>query len=44
MVPRLIELWQQGVFPVDRLVKTYDLNSTFADSASGSVVKPPLVF
>jgi aryl-alcohol dehydrogenase len=47
MVPRLIELWKQGSFPVDRLVKTYgfaDINSAFADSESGAVVKPLLVF
>jgi aryl-alcohol dehydrogenase len=47
MVPRLIELWKQGRFPVDRLVKTYDfadINNAFADSASGAVVKPLLMF
>jgi aryl-alcohol dehydrogenase len=47
MVARLIDLWKQGAFPVDRLVKTYDftaINSAFADSESGAVVKPLLVF
>jgi aryl-alcohol dehydrogenase len=47
MVPRLIDLWKLGSFPVDRLVKTYDfadINSAFADSESGAVVKPLLVF
>jgi aryl-alcohol dehydrogenase len=47
MVPRLIELWKQGRFPIDKLVKTYDfadINTAFADSASGAVVKPLLVF
>jgi aryl-alcohol dehydrogenase len=47
MVPRLIELWKQGRFPIDKLVKTYDfadINTAFADSVSGAVVKPLLVF
>jgi aryl-alcohol dehydrogenase len=47
MVPRLIDLWKQGTVPVHRLVKTYDfadINSAFADSESGAVVKPLLVF
>jgi aryl-alcohol dehydrogenase len=47
MVPRLIDLWKQGTFPIDRLVKTYDfadINSAFVDSESGAVVKPLLVF
>lgn len=47
MVPRLIELWKKGDFPIDKLVKTYDfadVNSAFADSASGAVVKPLLMF
>jgi aryl-alcohol dehydrogenase len=46
MVPRLIALWQQGQFPIDRLVKTYDfadINAAFAASESGAVVKPLLV-
>jgi len=47
MVPRLIDLWERGSFPIDKLVKTYpfaDINSAFADAASGAVVKPLLVF
>ncbi len=47
MVPRLIELWKQGLFPIDKLVKTYDfadINTAFGDSTSGAVVKPVLVF
>jgi aryl-alcohol dehydrogenase len=46
MVPRLISMWQNGQFPIDRLVKTYDfadINTAFDDSESGSVVKPLLV-
>lgn len=47
MVPRLIEMWTQGNFPIDRLVTTYhfqEINSAFADAGSGEVVKSLLVF
>ena len=47
MVPRLIAMWQQGQFPIDKLVETYDfadINTAFDDSESGAVVKPLLVF
>lgn len=47
MVPRLIGLWKQGLFPIDKLVKTYefaDINSAFEDSTSGTVVKPVLIY
>ncbi|MGJ9413526.1 NAD(P)-dependent alcohol dehydrogenase [Aeromicrobium sp. CF4.19] len=46
-IPRLVSLWQQGRFPVERLVRTYaleDVNTAFEDSASGAVVKPVVVF
>jgi aryl-alcohol dehydrogenase len=46
-IPRLIELWKQGRFPYDKLVKTYpfaDINQGFEDSANGSTIKPILVF
>lgn len=46
MVPRLIEMWQQGLFPIDKLVKTYefaDINAAFADAESGGVIKPLLL-
>jgi aryl-alcohol dehydrogenase len=46
MVPRLISMWQQGKFPIEKLVKTYDfsdINEAFADSTSGDVLKPLLV-
>jgi aryl-alcohol dehydrogenase len=46
-VPRLISLWQQGRFPVDKLSKKYslkDINRAFEDSASGVTVKPVIVF
>ena len=46
-IPRLIELWAQGRFPFDKLIKSYPLgriNDAFADSKSGRVVKPVVVF
>jgi aryl-alcohol dehydrogenase len=46
-IPRLIELWKQGRFPVEKLVKTYafeDINQAFADSESGEIVKPVIIF
>ena len=46
-IPRLVDLWQQGRFPFDQLVQTYaldDINTAFADSASGKVIKPVIVF
>jgi aryl-alcohol dehydrogenase len=46
-IPRLVALWQQGRFPVDKLTKKYkleDINQAFADSASGATVKPVIVF
>ncbi|PDT07242.1 NAD(P)-dependent alcohol dehydrogenase [Rhizobium sp. M1] len=44
-VPQLIEYWQQGLFPFDKLVQFYDLdqiNEAMADSESGKVIKPIL--
>ncbi|GAA1914538.1 NAD(P)-dependent alcohol dehydrogenase [Nocardioides lentus] len=46
-IPRLIDLYEQGRFPFDRLVRTYDfdaINDGFADSESGEVLKPVVVF
>ncbi|KFG72876.1 NAD(P)-dependent alcohol dehydrogenase [Streptomyces mutabilis] len=46
-IPRLVELWEQGRFPFDKLIRTYslqDINTAFADSANGSTVKPVVVF
>lgn len=46
-IPRLVELWKQGRFPVDKLVKNYalaDINTAFDDSASGATVKPVIIF
>ena len=47
-LPKLVDLWRQGLFPVERLIgKTYTLdqvNQAFADMADGSVVKPVIKF
>jgi aryl-alcohol dehydrogenase len=46
-IPRLVSLWQQGRFPVERLARQYrfdEINQAFADSESGAVVKPVVVF
>lgn len=46
-IPRLIELWRQGRFPFEKLVKHYPLsgiNQAFEDSRNGSVIKPMIRF
>lgn len=46
LIPTLIELWQAGRFPFDRLIRKYALNeANEAEQASldGSVVKPVLI-
>jgi aryl-alcohol dehydrogenase len=46
-IPHLIELFQQGRFPFDRLVKFYtfdQVNEAMADSESGVTIKPILRF
>jgi aryl-alcohol dehydrogenase len=46
-IPKLIELWREGRFPMEKLMKNYsleDINQGFADSASGVTVKPVVVF
>lgn len=45
-IPRMIEMWRQGRFPFDRIIKTYPLsriNEAEADSLGGRVVKPVLI-
>ena len=45
-LPQLIELWQQGRFPIERLVRTYplsEINTAERDAASGVTVKPVLL-
>jgi len=47
LIPRLVQLWTQGRFPFDKLIKNCelaDINIAFADSADGSTVKPVIVF
>ncbi|MBC9926267.1 MULTISPECIES: NAD(P)-dependent alcohol dehydrogenase [unclassified Leucobacter] len=46
-IPKLISLYQRGLFPFDKLVKTYaftDINSAFADSESGATIKPVVLY
>lgn len=45
-IPRLVELWRQGKFPVDRIVSTYDFDATdqaVHDAEGGKAIKPVLV-
>jgi aryl-alcohol dehydrogenase len=42
-IPRLIQLWQRGQFPFDKLIKHYpvaEINQGFEDSKKGITVKP----
>ena len=44
-VPRLIELWRQGRFAVDRIMTHYsfdDIDRAARDAEEGRVVKPVL--
>jgi aryl-alcohol dehydrogenase len=44
-IPRLIELYREGLFPFDRLVRFYpfaDINRAIADSRRGDTIKPVL--
>src|SRR5438874_6632678 len=44
-IPRLVDLFMEGRFPLDRLVTRYDLadiNHAAADAASGATIKPVL--
>ena len=46
-IPKLISLYQKGLFPFDKLVKKYEfaeINTAFADSESGDTLKPVVVF
>lgn len=46
-IPRLVELWEQGRFPFDKLIRTYkldDINTAFQDSESGNTVKPVVIY
>jgi aryl-alcohol dehydrogenase len=44
-IPRMIDMWREGDFPFDRLVKFYTLdqiNEAMEDSEKGRVIKPIL--
>jgi aryl-alcohol dehydrogenase len=46
-IPKLIQLWKDGRFPMDKLMRNYslsDINQGFEDSARGAVIKPVIVF
>ena len=46
-IPKLVDYFKQGKFPLDKLSRFYqpkDINQAFADSASGEVIKPIIVF
>ena len=45
-IPRMIELWQAGDFPFDRLIETFpmsEINEAEQSSLSGGVIKPVLL-
>jgi aryl-alcohol dehydrogenase len=45
-IPRLLELWREGLLPLDKLVTTYafeNFGEAWAAAKSGQVVKPVLV-
>ncbi|RYE40620.1 MAG: NAD(P)-dependent alcohol dehydrogenase [Hyphomicrobiales bacterium] len=45
-IPRLIDYWRQGRFPIEKLTRTYplsEINQAEADSHSGVTIKPILV-
>ena len=46
-IPRMIELYQQGRFPFDKMITFYpfgDINRAVADMEQGRVIKPVLTF
>jgi aryl-alcohol dehydrogenase len=45
-IPKLIDLWSQGRFPFDRLIRTYplaEIDAAAHDAESGATVKPVVV-
>ena len=46
-IPKLIDLWQQGVFPFDKLVTTYDsldaIDEAVEAMSSGEIIKPVVI-
>ncbi|MFJ2604936.1 NAD(P)-dependent alcohol dehydrogenase [Streptomyces sp. NPDC087425] len=46
-IPQLVDLYQQGRFPFDRLITTYafaDINRAVGDAERGDTIKPVLTF
>lgn len=46
-IPALIDLWKQGRFPVDRIIRHYpaaEINLAFDESERGLVLKPVIVY
>lgn len=46
-IPQMVEWYDQGVFPVDKLIRYYrleDINQAIADSNSGVTIKPVVRF
>ena len=46
-IPQLVQLWQEGRFPFEKLVRDYrleDINEGFDDSRRGETIKPVIVF
>jgi aryl-alcohol dehydrogenase len=46
-IPKLIQLWKDGRFAMDKLMRNYslrDINPGFEDSANGTVIKPVIEF
>jgi aryl-alcohol dehydrogenase len=46
-IPKLVDLYEKGLFPFDKLIKTYpfaEINQAFDDSAAGKTFKPVVVF
>ena len=46
-IPRLIEFYRAGAFPIDKLIRFYEpseINEAFADVARGATIKPVIRF
>lgn len=46
-IPKLVQLYEQGRFPIDKLIKLYpfaDINQAVEDSEQGRTLKPVLTF
>lgn len=46
-IPHLLDLYREGKFPFEKLIKTYpieQINEAIADSEAGKVIKPVIVF